>query len=187
MNGVERFWNPYLKFYDPTGCYKTAKRHTDDGQAYPFIMLESWKLKPVKWTDEVLTPTPKVLHIPRVWICCGPDAPFPLPPTPEQILDGARWFALHGPNEEREARELREAAERELTLASNPEVASMVSAKGGKFGYVRPDRQDVYRALRRQGKTKKAAARIANAGGTHVQRVAMAKKAARTRKRRGGK
>jgi hypothetical protein len=175
MNGIERFWNPYLKFYDPTGCYETAKRHTDDGQAYPFIMLESWKLKPVKWTDEVLTPTPKVLHIPRVWVCCGPDAPFPLPPTPDQLL-----FLATGLGDP-----YRDGGLEELALKS--EVASMVSAKGGKFGYVRPDRQDVYRALRRQGKTKKAAARIANAGGTHVQRVAMAKKAARTRKRRGGK
>lgn len=61
----------------------------------------------------------------------------------------------------------------------------MVSARGGKYGFVYRSRHDVYRALRRQGKSKKAAARIANAGNTHVARVRMAKKAARTRKARG--
>lgn len=61
----------------------------------------------------------------------------------------------------------------------------MVSAKGGKHGYVVRSRHDVYRALRRQGKTKTAAARIANAGRTKIGRKMMAKKAASTRKRRG--
>jgi uncharacterized protein (DUF302 family) len=60
----------------------------------------------------------------------------------------------------------------------------MVSDKGGKYGYVVKSRQDVYRALRRQGKSKQAAARIANAGRSKVARSRMAKKAARTRKRR---
>lgn len=63
----------------------------------------------------------------------------------------------------------------------------MVSARGGKYGFVYPGRQNVYKALRRQGKSKSAAARIANAGRFHEQRSRMAKKAARTRKRRGGK
>lgn len=63
----------------------------------------------------------------------------------------------------------------------------MVSDKGGKFGFVYKSRQDVYRALRRQGHSKKSAAQIANAGRTHVARKRMAKKAARTRKSRGGK
>ncbi len=63
----------------------------------------------------------------------------------------------------------------------------MVSARGGKDGYVFPERQNVYLALRRQGMSKSKAARIANGGHTHVQRVAMARKAARTRKARGGK
>jgi hypothetical protein len=63
----------------------------------------------------------------------------------------------------------------------------MVSARGGKDGYVDPARQDVYRALRRKGMSKSKAARIANGGRTHVQRSTMAKKAARTRKARGGK
>lgn len=63
----------------------------------------------------------------------------------------------------------------------------MVSARGGKYGYVAPQRQNVYRALRRQGKSKTVAAKIANAGLTHVQRSRMAKKGARTRKRRVGK
>jgi len=60
----------------------------------------------------------------------------------------------------------------------------MVSDKGGKFGYVVKSRQDVYKALRRQGMSKEKAARIANAGKTHAQRSRMAKQAARTRKRR---
>jgi hypothetical protein len=59
----------------------------------------------------------------------------------------------------------------------------MVSDKGGKYGYVVKSRQDVYLALRRQGKSKKAAARIANAGATHAARSRMAKKAARTRRK----
>lgn len=58
----------------------------------------------------------------------------------------------------------------------------MVSSKGGKFGFVYKNRQDVYRALRREGKSKKVAAQIANAGHSKVGRKAMAKKAARTRK-----
>lgn len=62
----------------------------------------------------------------------------------------------------------------------------MVSAKGGKHGYVARSRHDVYRALRRQGKTKTAAARIANAGRTKVGRKVMARKAAATRKRKRG-
>lgn len=61
----------------------------------------------------------------------------------------------------------------------------MVSDKGGKYGYVVKSRQRVYRALRRAGKSKRIAAMIANAGRTHAARVRMAKKAARTRKRRG--
>jgi len=57
----------------------------------------------------------------------------------------------------------------------------MVSARGGKHGYVVRSRQNVYKALRRQGKSKSTAARIANAGRTKVGRVAMARKAARSR------
>lgn len=60
----------------------------------------------------------------------------------------------------------------------------MVSDKGGKYGYVVKSRQRVYRALRRAGKSKRIAAMIANAGRTHAARVRMARKAARTRKRR---
>jgi hypothetical protein len=58
----------------------------------------------------------------------------------------------------------------------------MVSSKGGKAGFVYPDRQDVYRALRRKGKSKKLSAQIANAGHTKSGRKRMARKAARTRK-----
>lgn len=60
----------------------------------------------------------------------------------------------------------------------------MVSARGGKFGYVTPGRQDVYRALRRKGMPKALAAAIANGGRSSAGRKRMAKKAARTRKRR---
>lgn len=63
----------------------------------------------------------------------------------------------------------------------------MVSSKGGKSGFVFRDRQDVYRALRRQGATKSKAAAIANGGETKPERKVMAKKAAATRKRRGGR
>lgn len=63
----------------------------------------------------------------------------------------------------------------------------MVSDAGGKKGFVYKARQDVYRALRREGKSKEAAAEISNAGRTHGQRSAMARKAAATRKSRGGK
>lgn len=61
----------------------------------------------------------------------------------------------------------------------------MVSSRGGKYGYVVRSRHSVYRALRRDGKSKKVAAMIANAGDTAAKRSAMARKAARTRKRRG--
>jgi len=61
----------------------------------------------------------------------------------------------------------------------------MVSARGGKYGYVAVGRQDVYRALRRHGMTKQQAAEIANAGTTHAKRSVMARRAARTRKIRG--
>lgn len=61
----------------------------------------------------------------------------------------------------------------------------MVSDRGGKHGYVVKSRQNVYRALRRQGKSKSVAARISNAGRTRSARSRMAKKAARTRRSRG--
>lgn len=61
----------------------------------------------------------------------------------------------------------------------------MVSSRGGKYGFVYKSRQSVYRALRRQGKSKTAAAKISNAGRTHVERSAMSRKGARTRKARG--
>jgi hypothetical protein len=57
--------------------------------------------------------------------------------------------------------------------------------KGGSHG---PSikRPRVYEALRRQGYSKTKAAKISNAGQTHAARSRMARKAARTRKRRGG-
>lgn len=57
----------------------------------------------------------------------------------------------------------------------------MVSDRGGKYGYVVKSRQNVYKALIREGKPKAVAAAIANGGRTKAGRVAMAKKAARTR------
>lgn len=71
----------------------------------------------------------------------------------------------------------------------------MVSSAGGRKGYVCKGRHNVYKALRRQGKSKALAAAIANAGctkhtdGTRLEpgRKRMAKKAARTRKARGRK
>lgn len=56
----------------------------------------------------------------------------------------------------------------------------MVSDRGGKYGFVYKDRQDVYEALVGKYGKKKAAA-IANGGHTKAGRRKMAKKAARTR------
>ncbi|WP_420803425.1 DUF7218 family protein [Streptomyces naphthomycinicus] len=63
----------------------------------------------------------------------------------------------------------------------------MVSDRGGRYGFVYRSRQKVYRALRRKGMPKARAAEISNAGRTHIQRSAMARKAARTRQTRGRK
>jgi hypothetical protein len=61
----------------------------------------------------------------------------------------------------------------------------MVSAAGGRKGYVARSRHRAYRALRKKGASKSKAARIANAGRTRAGRQAMARKAAATRRRRG--
>lgn len=61
----------------------------------------------------------------------------------------------------------------------------MVSDRGGRWGFVYRTRQDVYRALRRKGASKSKAARISNAGRFRSGRSAMARKAARTRRRHG--
>jgi hypothetical protein len=66
-------------------------------------------------------------------------------------------------------------------------VNSVASDKGGKAGFVYRSRQKAYRALRKKGMPKSMAAAISNGGRTRPQRSAMAKKAARTRRRRGGK
>lgn len=63
----------------------------------------------------------------------------------------------------------------------------MVSSRGGKYGFVYKSRQRVYKALRRKGKSKSTAARIANAGVSHTQRSRMSRKAARTRRAKGKK
>lgn len=62
---------------------------------------------------------------------------------------------------------------------------TMVSARGGKYGFVYTSRQNVYRKLRSKGMSKKKAARISNAGRTHAQRSASARKGALTRKAHG--
>ena len=54
-----------------------------------------------------------------------------------------------------------------------------------KHGNIPLSRSRAYKALRRQGKSKKTAARIAWAGKTRQGRVRMAKKGARTRRLRG--
>lgn len=61
----------------------------------------------------------------------------------------------------------------------------MVSARGGRWGFVYRSRQSAYRALRKQGMSKSKAARISNAGQTHAARSAMARKGARTRQAKG--
>jgi hypothetical protein len=63
----------------------------------------------------------------------------------------------------------------------------MVSDRGGKHGFVYAARQDTYKDLREKGMSKARAAAISNGGRTHEQRSRMAKKAAMTRKSRGGK
>ncbi len=47
----------------------------------------------------------------------------------------------------------------------------MVSARGGRHGFVYRSRHRAYRAIRRKGKTKSMAARIANAGKSRAGRV----------------
>ncbi|MCA1676602.1 MAG: hypothetical protein LC799_31995 [Actinobacteria bacterium] len=61
----------------------------------------------------------------------------------------------------------------------------MVSSRGGRFGFVYRNRHNAYRGMRRHGMSQARAARISNAGHTHAQRSAMARKAARTRKAKG--
>ena len=64
-------------------------------------------------------------------------------------------------------------------------MIAMVSARGGKYGFVYRERQRVYRALRRKGHSKSSAARISNAGRFHPQRSRMSREAAMTRRARG--
>lgn len=107
---------PYGRYVDEYGRDVTAKRRTFDGRAYPVNMLASWGLPPIRFSDGPPSPA-QVLDIPMVAIHCGPDAPYPLVPTPEQILDAAVWYGLPRTNEDRERRELRVQAEDELWKA----------------------------------------------------------------------
>lgn len=92
-----------MQYYDPTGFARTAKVWTEDGHRYPFPMLAAWKQRPIKWTGVAVEPT-IVLDVPMVVIYCGPDAPYPAVPTPEQILDSARWLhMLYHPNDDERA------------------------------------------------------------------------------------
>lgn len=61
----------------------------------------------------------------------------------------------------------------------------MVSARGGKYGYVVRSRHRAYRGMAKTGLSKSARAAIANKGRTKAGRVAMARKAAATRRKRG--
>lgn len=61
----------------------------------------------------------------------------------------------------------------------------MVSSRGGRHGFVYRSRHKAYRKLRKKGMPKSMAAAISNKGVTFAGRSAMARKAARTRKRRG--
>lgn len=61
----------------------------------------------------------------------------------------------------------------------------MVSARGGRAGFVYRSRHRAYRALRRQGMSKSKAARISNAGRYFAGRSRMAHRGAKTRKARG--
>lgn len=56
---------------------------------------------------------------------------------------------------------------------------------GNRLKSITPGRRDVYERLKAKGMSKRKAARIANAGKTKAGRSAMARKAARTRRRRG--
>lgn len=64
-------------------------------------------------------------------------------------------------------------------------ISLLVSSRGGKYGFVYANRHRAYRGMAKRGLSKESRARIANAGKTHAARSRMAKKAARTRKRRG--
>lgn len=64
-------------------------------------------------------------------------------------------------------------------------MSPLVSARGGKYGFVYTSRQATYRDLREKGFSKSKAARISNAGRTHLQRVAMARRGAAHRRAKG--
>jgi len=61
----------------------------------------------------------------------------------------------------------------------------VVSARGGRYGFVYRSRFSAYRALRRKGMSKSKAARISNEGFTRAGRSLMARKAAKTRQAKG--
>jgi hypothetical protein len=64
-------------------------------------------------------------------------------------------------------------------------MRTVSTVPGRRLRSITPGRRDVYESLKAKGMSKKKAARIANAGKTSAGRSKMARKAARTRKRRG--
>lgn len=56
---------------------------------------------------------------------------------------------------------------------------------GNRLKSITPGRRHAYESMKASGMSKTKAAKIANAGKTKAGRSAMARKAARTRKRRG--
>lgn len=63
-------------------------------------------------------------------------------------------------------------------------MVKIVSARGGKHGFVYTSRHKAYRRLRSKGMSKSKAARIANRGRTFAGRSSMARKGWAKRRRR---
>jgi hypothetical protein len=60
----------------------------------------------------------------------------------------------------------------------------VVTMPGKRLNSITPGRRHAYERMKASGMSKTKAAKIANAGRTHAARSRMARKAARTRKRR---
>lgn len=97
----------------------------------------------------------------------------------------ARQAALE---EQAQHRHLGRSAQARSGQEARPEaeaVELMVSARGGRHGFVYRSRHSAYRALRRKGKSKRVAAMISNRGDSFGERSAMARKGWRGRKGKG--
>lgn len=74
-----------LRFYDPEGIFSTASY-----EGYPYRVLQA--LRPwVRWYPGNLDIPVEMVRAETLVVWCGPPAPRPLQPTPQEILDGARW------------------------------------------------------------------------------------------------